>query len=84
MQLKIKSRALFLVLQRLARRILDRPIEEWSIGVIVSTTELVDDYWRDFLSNHVDLIQSSEAQDDEYFSRNRYETAEELYMEAKG
>ena len=67
-----------------AAEILSTPPEEWTLGLADSRLDLLEDYWRDFLGNHLELLNSRSEENEEYFLNNSYRTVESQYVKARG
>ncbi|KAL7293996.1 hypothetical protein TKK_0012569 [Trichogramma kaykai] len=59
------------------------PYEEWILGLAQARFELLENYWSDFLGNHLALATASDAEA-RYDRPTVYVSVQELYTRAKG
>lgn len=77
--------ALFKVIEQTTGDIMGALSERWTFWQIVSLLKLLEKYWSQFLSNHVDLLRTEDenALDADYFIDDYYKSCQKCYTQAQ-
>ena len=65
-------------------RIVARPEAEWTDGQITGHLELLESYWKDYISNHLWLLHGPDLPVDEPTQETSYAEMKTSYLSAKG